>query len=69
MMEHTKVSDRYTFSGDTRLIARDIRPGYFTLVSETKVRRKATPFGFGLTWNGFNAVQLAIAAALGISHS
>jgi len=35
----------------------------------TKQRYGANPFGFGLTWDGLNSFQLAIAAALGFSHS
>lgn len=34
----------------------------------TKKRRPATPFGFGLIWDGFDAYQLSILAALGISR-
>lgn len=35
----------------------------------TKQRVPATPFGFGLNWDGFSTSQLAILAALGISRS
>lgn len=38
------------------------------MVSESKQRREANPFGFGLTWDGLSSSQLAIAAALGISR-
>jgi len=34
---------------------------------ELKRRIKATPFGFGLSWNSFSPRQLAIAAALGLT--
>jgi hypothetical protein len=34
----------------------------------TKRRREANPFGFGLTWEGLSPTQLAITAALGITH-
>lgn len=34
---------------------------------ETKRRLNATPYGFGLNWNGFNSKQLGIIGALGIS--
>jgi hypothetical protein len=69
MMEHTMRSDKYVFAGPNGLRNSSILPIPITLVSETKVRRKATPFGFGLTWNGFNPFQLSIAAALGLSRS
>lgn len=36
-------------------------------IGETKRRLNATPYGFGLNWNGFNAKQLGIIGALGIS--
>jgi hypothetical protein len=35
---------------------------------ETKTRVRATPFGFGLDWDGFNPFQLSILAALGIAR-
>jgi len=35
----------------------------------TKKRRRANPFGFGVSWTGLSPVQLAIAAALGLTHS
>lgn len=68
IMEHTIASNTYAFSGPTGFNGSAI-PNVLRLVAETKQRRKATPFGFGLTWNGFSPRQLAIAAALGISRS
>lgn len=35
---------------------------------ESKTRVAASPYGFGLTWDGFSPRQLAILAALGISR-
>jgi len=68
MMEHTFVSDTYTRAYPN--VYRDF--GGFdsavTLVTETKIRRKANPFGFGLTWNGLSAFQASILAALGITR-
>jgi hypothetical protein len=69
IMEHVVSTVRYSFGGPTRFIDGNVRPQVVTLVSETKVRHKATPFGFGLTWSGLNPVQVAIAAALGITRS
>lgn len=40
-----------------------------TLIAETKVRRGATPYGFGLSPIGFSAKQWTIIAALGISRA
>lgn len=34
----------------------------------SKQRRKATPYGFGLSWTGFTPYQLSILTALGISN-
>lgn len=68
IMEHTRASNTYTFSGPTGFNG-SANPSPIRLVAETKQRKKATPFGFGLTWNGFTPRQLAIAAALGISRS
>lgn len=68
VMETTKVSDTYTHHfltgnkppcGVTSL----------TFVTETKVRRPANPFGFGLSWNGLSPFQQAILAALGITRT
>lgn len=40
-----------------------------TFVTETKVRRKATPYGFGLNPSSFSAKQWSIIGALGISRA
>jgi hypothetical protein len=39
------------------------------LVTETKKRVRANPYGFGLTWDGLTSYQAAILAALGISRT
>jgi hypothetical protein len=39
-----------------------------TVRVELKRRIRATPFGFGLSWNSFSPRQLAIAAALGLTR-
>jgi len=67
IMEHSinKVTYKETTSSlrDKRSSASPL-----TFVTETKVRRRANPFGFGLTWDGLSPYQLSIAAALGISR-
>lgn len=68
VMEHSITTDTYVFSGLTGLMS-GMTPTAVTTVSETKVRRRATPFGFGLDWNGFNPRQWAIITALGLSKS
>jgi len=42
--------------------------GPVSLVTETKVRRQADPFGFGVSWEGLSTFQASILAALGISR-
>jgi len=68
MMEFTSTHDSYYHTGPTGLLDSSIQPSSVTLVAETKLRRRATPFGFGLTWSGLTPRQLAIAAALGLSR-
>jgi hypothetical protein len=69
IMEKTTIS--YTYSCDRSIVLEDgqeITIPPITFVTETKVRRKANPFGFGLSWEGLSPIQLAIAGALGISR-
>lgn len=68
IMEHTHASDTYTLVNGTGLKSSSYLPAPMTYHREVKVRRKANPFGFGLTWNGLSPIQLAIAAALGITR-
>jgi len=69
IMEHSVVRDTLTFVGETGLLARyPQRPDTLVLVSEAKVRRPATPFGFGLNLSAFTGRQKAILAALGMSR-
>jgi len=69
VMEHSIVRDTYTYVGPTGLTAPDyIRPPNYILVTETKIRRKATPFGFGLNLSALTGRQKAILAALGMSR-
>jgi hypothetical protein len=67
MMEHTVHSYTYVLEGCTR-DGQPFRPPPVELVTETKRRRRANPFGFGVTWDGLSPFQLAIAAALGITR-
>jgi len=68
IMEHSIARDSYRFSGPTGFKT-EVSPSVVTLVTETKVRRKATPFGFGLTLGGLSSTQKAIMAALGMSRA
>lgn len=66
MMEHTIITDTYTLSG-TGLIGGPQQLDA-TFHTEVKQRIKATPFGFGLDWSGFDSWQLSILAALGMTR-
>lgn len=68
IMEHSIVKHTYTMSKPVALqIAPvDIQP--LVLVTETKVRRRANPFGFGVSWDGLSSFQASILAALGITR-
>lgn len=67
IMEHTRVSDTYAISPSGLYDVKAVTP--LTLVTETKIRRRANPFGFGISWDGLSPYQLSIAAALGLSRS
>lgn len=67
MMEHTIVSDTYTFQWDSNPGAKP-KVANVVLVTETKKRRPANPFGFGVAWSGLSPFQASIAAALGLNR-
>lgn len=69
MMDETIKRDTYTMEGGTGYKGVDqssVAP--VTLTTVTKHRVKANPFGFGIEWADLSPTQLAIAAALGITH-
>lgn len=66
IMQHVKHERVYSFEGD-HPYSTDAVPSPITLVDETKVRLAASPYGFGITWEGFSARQAAILAALGLT--
>jgi hypothetical protein len=68
IMEHSRVSHTYTLS-PTGLQGSPKAAPSVTLVRETKIRRRANPFGFGLTYDGLSTRQKAIMLALGLSRS
>lgn len=69
MMEHTLCKYTYTFMGPTGLKPASAHVPHVSFVTETKQRRKATPYGFGLRMEELSTRQKAIVAALGISRS
>jgi hypothetical protein len=69
IMEHSIVRDTYTWSGPSRVYGgQNLIPPPYTMVTETKVRRKANPFGFGLTMGNLSFLQKSILAAVGLTH-
>lgn len=68
MMEHTISKYTYTFVGDTGFVTGNAYPIDVVLVSETKKRLKATPYGFGFSWDGFSPTQWAVTTALGLTR-
>jgi hypothetical protein len=79
VMETTTVTDTYipgTFLGYASQTGMDVLdnpslpvPSAVVLRTTTKKRIKASPFGFGLSWDGLSTVQQAILAALGITRA
>lgn len=67
VMEHQMVTTEYTCSGADIWSVGPISTMQRFIV-ETKRRRRATPFGFGLELDGFTDRQWAILAALGLSR-
>lgn len=67
MMETTTVTDTYTLEGASCL-THPVVLAPVRAVTETKVRRKANPFGFGISWGDLSSFQLSIVAALGLNR-
>jgi len=68
MMEHTINEIIYTLEGATAY-GEPVQLLPSTIRVETKVRKQANPFGFGISWDGLSSAQLAILGALGLSRS
>jgi hypothetical protein len=68
IMEHTIVR-RVITSLNTNYYADVLPMPSVVLVTETKIRRQANPFGFGVSYDGLSPLQNAILAALGLSRS
>jgi hypothetical protein len=67
IMEHTVHRVTYTWTSDGGSTS-SAAPSPVSFVAETKNRRRANPFGFGVTWDGLSPRQIAIAAALALSR-
>jgi hypothetical protein len=69
MMEHSIRKYTYAISGSHGINgAPGLKVPPLTLVTESKKRIPAGPFGFGVTWDGMSPFQAAIAAALAITR-
>jgi hypothetical protein len=70
MMEHTVSTNTYTLVGPYYLRDGTVgpAPASISMVSETKKRVQASPYGFGLTLGGLSTLQMSILAALGITR-
>jgi hypothetical protein len=69
IMEKSKSSIKYEYSGGYMIEGSPVqRRMSIEYVEETKIRRPATPFGFGLKSANFTGTQQAIIAALGINR-
>lgn len=68
VMEHSINTDTYSRPGPSGLKPSvKVAPPLVT-VTETKIRRQANPFGFGVSWDGLSPFQLSILAALGMTR-
>lgn len=63
IMRHVSLQQQWTALGG----AKSTGP-YTTRTSEWKVRYPASPYGFGLTYDGLSTMQKAILAAIGVTH-
>jgi hypothetical protein len=68
MMENTVISDTYTLDGIHSNSGVPIKVQPLTLVTETKRRIAANPYGFGVSWDGLSAFQVSILTALGLTQ-
>jgi hypothetical protein len=72
IMEHSIARDTYSYSGGlgyrSDMQDRLTYPVPVTFCCETKLRRKATPYGFGFDMSSLSSMQKTILAALGLSR-
>lgn len=66
MQRHIVEKHTYTLEGSG--LVQDIAVPPLSFVRETKIRRRANPFGFGVEWGGLTPRQIAITVALGIKR-
>jgi hypothetical protein len=61
------MSSTFTHYGTKYSTGTNVEPLVFNI--ETKTRRRANPFGFGVSWEALSARQIAILTALGITRA
>jgi len=66
VMEHRRIDTQTVYQFNT---VSGPKTCSTTMVQESKYRLPASPFGFGVTWDGFTPKQVAIMAALGVTRS
>lgn len=66
MMETTLITETYAYSGPTGFYTSTVYPSTCVFVKQIKTRRKASPYGFGLTMKDFTPRQIAIMISLGL---
>jgi len=67
MMQHTVATTTYTSRDPFVFKDEGVRTGVVKFVVETKQRRRANPYGFGISWDSLSLAQKAILGALGLS--
>jgi hypothetical protein len=68
IMQQKDAKVTYTLPYNGRFKSGPMVPLTLTVTSQSKVRRRATPFGFGVDMTALNGRQLSILGALGISR-
>lgn len=68
VMEHTIVKRTYSLRGNKGPDGRYLRADDVTFVIETKKRRSASPYGFGLDLSALSGFQKAILGSLGLTR-
>jgi hypothetical protein len=68
IMQYELQTITYSLYGGQRYLPKTVYASPIVAWREVKRRKKASPFGFGVSWNSFSPRQLAITTALGITR-
>nr|QDH91208.1 MAG: hypothetical protein H3Bulk41458_000003 [Leviviridae sp.] len=69
VMEHSIVTNTYHLVGCLPAVGGGPPISDVSFITETKTRRKANPYGFGVSWDGLSSFQTSILAALAITRT